>query len=365
MRIRRFSIKLQSIECLRRDISLAVRKSFAARSKYIRKPTGLQDLQVVGNPDNHVILSKMAKQGKLQTFLEYWAARSVLATLGLLPAETAFMLGRALGNIAYALAGDLRKTGGTNLRLAFPEKSEEERGQLLRECFGSLGRELGLFSQFSSRSKEELKQLIEAQGLENLEAAKAIHGNRLILFTGHIGAWELTSFGLALFNHPITFLVRRIDNSRIEELVDRVRSRFGNQTIDKLSAARSMLKVLRSGETLLGLLPDLNTLDDEAIFINFFGVPAATTFVVAKLALRNKTPLIPVFAPWSEEKQKYLLIVEPPIPAECTGDEDADVRRLTIRLTAVLEKQIRRYPDQWLWIHKRWKTRPPGEAAIY
>jgi len=307
----------------------------------------------------------MAKPGKLQTFLEYSAAKSVLAGFGFLPAPAAMLLGRGVGKLAYAIAGDLRRTGTTNLRLAFPEKTDDERGQLLRECFDNLGRLLGFFSQFSSRSREELKELIQPEGFENLEAAKGERGNRLILYTGHLGAWELTSFGLSLFDHPFTFLVRRIDNPRIEQLVDGIRKRFGNETIDKLSAARSMLKILRSGETPLGLLPDLNTLDDEAIFIDFFGVPAATTFVVAKLAVRTNTPLVPVFAPWSAEKRKYLLIVEPPIPPECTGDEETDVRQLTMKLTERIENRIRQYPGQWLWIHKRWKTRPPGEPKIY
>jgi KDO2-lipid IV(A) lauroyltransferase len=307
----------------------------------------------------------MAKPGKLQTLLEYSAAKSALAALGRLPPPAAYSVGRAMSKLAYLVAGDLRRTGAINLRLAFPEKTDEERAQLLRETFDNLGRLLGFFSQFSSRSREELTQLIEVRGLENLEAAKAVHGNRLILYTGHLGAWELTSFGLSLVNHPFTFLVRRLDNPRIEELVDGVRKKFGNETIDKLSAARSMLKILRSGETPLGLLPDLNTLDDEAIFVDFMGVPAATTFVVAKLAVRMKTPLVPVFAPWSEEKRKYLLIVEPAIPVETTRDEDADVRQLTIKLTQRIEDQIRQYPSQWLWIHKRWKTRPAGEPPIY
>ncbi|HKR21291.1 MAG TPA: lysophospholipid acyltransferase family protein [Pyrinomonadaceae bacterium] len=307
----------------------------------------------------------MAKPGKLQTLLEYAAAKSVLTTLGLLPAPAAYAFGRSVGKLAYAAAGGLRRTGATNLRLAFPEKSEQERDELLRQCFDSLGRELGLFSQFSSRSLEDLRELIEPHGIEHLEAAKRVHGNRLILFTAHLGAWELTSFGLALFGHPFSFLVRRLDNPKIEEFVDRVRVRFGNQTLDKLSAARSMLKQLRSGETPLGLLPDLNTLDDEAIFVDFFGVPAATTFIVAKLALRTNAPLVPVFAPWSEEKKKYLLIVEPPLMPESTGDEEVDVRTLTTRLSLLIEDQIRKWPGQWLWIHKRWKTRPPGEPPIY
>ncbi len=270
-----------------------------------------------------------------------------------------------MGKIAYLLAGELRRTADINLRLAFPEKRDEERAQLVRECFDSLGRLLGFFSQMSSRSEEELKQLIEVQGWENLEAVKKSCGQKIFLYTGHLGAWELTSFGFSLFGHKFVFLVRRIDNPRIEQMVDRVRTRFGNQTIDKLSAARSMLKVLRSGETSIGLLPDLNTLDDEAIFIDFFGVPAATTFMMAKLALRTNTPIIPVFSPWGEEKGKYLIIVEKPVTFERTDDEEENVRRLTIAITERVENQIRRYPGQWLWVHKRWKTRPPGQPSIY
>lgn len=307
----------------------------------------------------------MAKHGNLQTFFEYALAKSVLSTLGGLPAPAAMQIGRGMGKLAYVLAGDLRRTAATNLRLAFPEKSEEERAQLVRECFDSLGRLLGFFSQMSSRSQEELKQLVELQGWENLEAAKETCGQKLLLYTGHIGAWELTSFGFSLFGHPFAFLVRRIDNPQIEQLVDRVRTRFGNQTIDKLSAARSMLRLLRSGETSLGLLPDLNTLDDEAIFIDFMGVPAATTFMMAKLALRTNTPIIPVFSPWSAEKGKYLIIVETPVSFEQTDDEEENVRRLTIAITERIENQIRRYPGQWLWVHKRWKTRPPGEPSVY
>jgi KDO2-lipid IV(A) lauroyltransferase len=307
----------------------------------------------------------MAKHGKLRTYLEYAPVKLVLMTLGHLPAPAAYWIGRSFGKLAYLLAGDLRRTGAINLRLAFPEKTDEERAALLRECFESLGRELGLFSQMATRSREEITQLIEPVGWENLETARTQCGERLIYYTGHLGAWEMTSFGISLLGYPLTFLTRRLDNPKIEELVDDVRTKFGNRTIDKLTAARSMLKLLRSGEHALGLLPDLNTLDDEAIFVDFFGVPAATTFVIAKIAVRTNTPLVGFFAPWSEEKGKYLLIAEPPILAECTGDEDADVRRVTIEITRSIENQIRNFPGQWLWIHKRWKTRPPGEPGIY
>jgi KDO2-lipid IV(A) lauroyltransferase len=307
----------------------------------------------------------MAKPGKLQTFLEYWAAKSVLTGLGMLPGPAAIATGRAMGGVFYLFAGDLRRTAAINLKLAFPKKTEEERRVLVRECFDSLGRLLGLFSQFGKRSREELRNMIEPSGFEHLDAAIEKYGNRLILLTAHLGAWELTSFSFSFLGYPMTIPVRRIDNPKVEHLIDRYRTRFGNTTLDKLAAGRSMLKILRSGDRHIGLLPDLNTLDDEAIFVDFFGVPAATNFVIAKLALRTNAPLVPVFAPWSEEKKKYLLIVAPPLEPESTGDEDADVRRLTTNLALRIENEIRKYPGQWLWVHKRWKTRPRGEPPIY
>lgn len=307
----------------------------------------------------------MAKPGKLQTFLEYSAAKSVLTGLGILPGPAAIAVGKSIGRVFYLLAGDLKRTAAINLRLAFPEKTEAERSELVRACFDNLGRELGLFSQFATRSREELRNMMEPSGFENLHAAHEKYGNRIILWTAHLGAWELTSFGVSFLAHPFTFLVRRIDNPRIEEMVDRVRTRFGNKTLDKLSAARSMLKILRQGETPLGLLFDLNALDDEAIFVDFFGVPAATSFIISKLAVRTKAPLVPVFAPWNEATKKFKLIIAPMVEPEITGDEEADVRCLTTRLSHITEDQIRQHPGQWLWVHKRWKTRPPGEPPIY
>ena len=305
----------------------------------------------------------MAKQGKAQTFLEYFAARTVFNFLRLLPVGMSMRCGKFVGRLTYLLARDLRRTGQRNLQLAFPEKTSAEREVLLRACFASLGRTLGLFSHFDRIQRDELLSLLDSSGLEHLEAAKKL-GRGVILYTGHLGAWELSSFALSLLGHPLTFLVRRMDNPRVEELVDKSRTRFGNQTLDKLSAARAMLRTLQSGEV-LGLLLDLNTLDEEAIFVDFFGVPAATNFMVAKLALRNNAPIIPVFAPWDATTKKFRLEIGAPIAVETTGNESEDVRMLTEKLSRTIEDEIRRYPDQWLWIHKRWKTRPPGERNIY
>lgn len=305
----------------------------------------------------------MAKRGKAQTWVEYAVARAIFASLSAMPLGWAMKVGRGFGGIAYMAAGHLRRTGDRNLKLAFPEKTEEERQQLLRGTFAGLGRQLGLFSKLGTDSRESLLEIIRWEGLEHLDAARASK-QPIILFTGHVGAWELSSFGLSLRESPISFLVRRLDNPKVEELVDRIRMRFGNQSVDKRGAARPMLNILRSGGT-LGLLVDLNTLDEEAIFVDFFGVPASTTFMLAKLALRTDAFVLPIFVPWDANSGKFLVHILPPVSAELTADEGENIRRLTANLTKVVENYIRRYPDQWLWIHKRWKTRPKGEPDLY
>ena len=304
----------------------------------------------------------MAKS-TLQINLEYLIARLLLAMFGVLPLRVALSLGSTLGGCGYYLSGRLRRTGQRNLELAFPELTPGRREELLRGCFTNLGRLLGVFSHFAKSSPAALKDIVDCEGLEHLDAAiKSRRG--VILFTGHVGAWELSSFALSLFDHPLGFLVRRIDNPKIEALVDRARTRLGNRTIDKRSAAREMLQILQAGET-LGILVDLNALEREGIFVDFFGVQASTTFMVAKLALRTGALVVPVFAPWDEQRKGFVLKIEAPLAFTSTGDEQDDVSRFTQLFTSVVEKYVRRYPDQWLWIHRRWKTRPPGEQSLY
>ncbi|HEY3104722.1 MAG TPA: lysophospholipid acyltransferase family protein [Pyrinomonadaceae bacterium] len=305
----------------------------------------------------------MKSKSTLRTNVEYWAARLILAVFSMLPLRFSLRLGSCLSRLFYSFAEKLRRTGRRNLALAFPELSPPEQARLLSGCFENLGRLLGAFSHFEKESLETWREIIDIEGLEQLETARA-QGRGIILFTGHVGAWELTSFALSLFDQPLSFLVRRIDNPRIEALVDAARTCRGNRTIDKMFAAREMLETLRRGGT-LGILVDLNTLDREAVFVDFFGIKAATTFIVAKLALRTGASIVPVFAPWDEKRRKFTLKIDEPLSFAPTGDEEADAVRLTQLITNVVESYVRRYPDQWLWIHRRWKTRPPGEPGIY
>lgn len=305
----------------------------------------------------------MGKHGKLQTAVEYAVARSVLTALGHMPRSVALAVGRGIGRIAYGLSDRLRSVGHRNLELAFPEWSERERERILRGSFRNLGRLLGEFSQLPHATPESLHSIIECRGLENLQAAQE-KGRGVILFTGHLGAWELSSFALSAFGYPLSFLVRRIDNPLIERLIEKTRTRFGNRSIDKRAAMRPMLKTLRAGGT-LGILVDLNTQPHEGVFVDFFGIPASTASGVASLALRTGAAVLPVFIPWDEEQKRFTLYIDRPLELSLTGNEEEDVREFTALYTRVVESYVRRFPDQWLWIHKRWNTRPEKGEDLY
>jgi KDO2-lipid IV(A) lauroyltransferase len=307
----------------------------------------------------------MAKHSKSQIALEYALARSILWSLGVLPRRAAIAVGLGIGNLAYHLPGKLRQTGLRNLQIAFPDKSEKERRQLLRGTFASLGRLLGEFSQLPKATPEKLRKLIEYDevGLRHLrEAEKNKRG--VIFLTGHLGVWELHSFGWSALEYPLSFLVRPLDNERIEEMVERIRTRFGNRAIDKKSAARQSLRVLREGGT-LGILSDLNTQPNEGVFVPFFGKLACTTAGIATLALKTDAVVIPTCAVWDRKKKRYFFHGDPPVELVRTGDHAKDIEVNTANFAAAIERLVRLYPDQWLWIHKRWKTRPPGDADVY
>src|SRR6201986_4737379 len=307
----------------------------------------------------------MAKKGKAQIFFEYAAVRALLSGLGAMPRPVAVSFGRALGLAPYKLAGGLRRTGMRNLELAFPEMDEGERKRILRGTFRSLGRQLGEVSQFPRISRERLREVAEydSEDVKLLDVARE-RGRGVIFLTSHIGAWELLCFAHSVFYEPISFLVRPIDNPRIDALVERIRTRFGNQPIDKKAAARTALRLLKQGGT-LGVLADLNTQEREGVFVPFFNHLACTTAGVATLALRTDATVIPVCAPWDERRKKFVFRGGPVIELVRTGDDRRDVEINTANFTAAIERHVRAFPDQWLWIHKRWKTRPAGEADIY
>jgi Kdo2-lipid IVA lauroyltransferase/acyltransferase len=299
----------------------------------------------------------------MQEWLEFAAAWIGLKALGILPRRAARFVGATFASAAYAIRTPLRDAAMFNLKLAFPDWSEEKRSATVRGMIRQVGWMAGEFSQFPRYTPDNIRRIVEIDGEENFANAQAA-GNGVLFLTGHMSAWELSSFTHALYGHPLYFLVRPISNRRVDALINGYRCLSGNQPIDKNKSARAILKVLASGGT-VGILADHNTSLEEGVFADFFGIPASTTSGLARLALRTDAAVLPGFIHWDHEREKYILRFEPAVPLVRTGDEEADVRSNTQRFTCEIEKYVRAYPDQWLWVHKRWKTRPPGDPPIY
>ena len=303
------------------------------------------------------------KKNKLQTKLEYFAVRSLLGAIGSLPLKASMKLGEKAGKLAASNLARLQKTARRNLEIAFPGLPENEKQRIIRGTFESLGRQLGFVSHFKKFTKERVLEVVELVNKKYLDEAIA-SGRGIIFFTGHFGSWEVFNLMPPALGLTMNILVRRIDNPLVENYVDSLRTGFGCVTLDKKQSARRMYRVLENGE-LLGILADLNVQEREGVFVDFFGVPASTTTSIAKLALATNAIVISAFAVWEEEKQKYVVYLEPPIDYEKTEDTDEDIKSLTQKITRVVEKYVRKYPEQWLWIHKRWNTRPKGEKGLY
>jgi KDO2-lipid IV(A) lauroyltransferase len=292
--------------------------------------------------------------------LEYSAAWGLWRFLQLLPRGLSGLLGRMLACLVYLFVPRIRHVGDLNLRLAFPRMTRAERTRVLRRSMLNLGRHMADFVGVSSST---LHRIVECEGFDHIDRALAA-GRGAILITAHLGGWELINFALAEKGYRGEFLVRRGKNHALNQLMDRIRTRFGTCTLDRRSAARLMLKRLRSGSP-IGLLVDINVVRDQGMFVDFFGVRASTTFMTAKLSLRTGAPVVPIFAPWDERRRRYMIRVVEPLTVEPSGVEENDIRLMTEKFTQIIEDEIRSYPDQWLWIHKRWRTQPKGEPNLY
>jgi Kdo2-lipid IVA lauroyltransferase/acyltransferase len=295
--------------------------------------------------------------------LEYAAAWTGLKTLGLLPRTAARFVGATFAAAAYTVRTPLRRAAMFNLRLAFPDWTDAQRRRAIRGMVRQIGWMAGEFSQFPKYTRERIEHIVVVDGFENFDAVRR-RGKGVLFLTGHMSAWELAPFAQALYGYPLHFLVRPIANQRVDALINGYRCRAGNQPIDKNRSARAILKVLGEGGT-VGVLADHNTDIEESVFVDFFGVSASTTSGLARLALRTDAAVVPGFLSWDAARRKYRLRFEPAVELARTGDEDADVIENTARFTRVIEDFVRAHPDQWLWVHRRWKTRPPGEKPLY
>jgi Kdo2-lipid IVA lauroyltransferase/acyltransferase len=296
-------------------------------------------------------------------WIQYAVAWTLIKTLGALPRGTArAMAAVGVRMLLFALP-KLKKTAEFNLRLAFPEWTDAQRRSTLKKMTRNLGWMAAEFARMPSYTKENIEGVVILDGHENFLAGHR-RGKGVLYLTGHIGAWELSSFAHALYGFPLHYMARPLDNTPLDAMVNEYRGLSGNKPIFKNESARVMLRILKEAGT-VGILADQNTMPGEGVFVDFFGTLACTTTGIARVALHTDAAVVPGYAYWDEKLRKYRLRFEPPVELVRTGDAERDIVENTQRFAKVIEEIVRKYPEQWVWIHARWKARPKGEAPIY
>ena len=236
-----------------------------------------------------------------------------------------------VGRLALLLTPRLRRTGDLNLRLAFPEKTAAERSQILRKLYRNLGWLLAEFCQMPRYTPEQAQRFIRYEGLENYLAARD-QGKGVLILTGHLGAWELSSFYHSLMGYPMSMVIRRLDNPLVDGLVNRIRCLHGNQVLHKDDFARGLLASMRRGET-VGILMDTNMTPPQGEFVDFFGHAACTGSGLARVARKTGATVLPGFLLWEESSRQYVLRFGAPLALTPTDDVDEDA--LAIKLPQV------------------------------
>lgn len=288
---------------------------------------------------------------------EYALARTVVATLRFAPTGVAFPLARFFTKTLQVSLPKLTRVAHRNLGFAYPNATEAERERIVAGVFRNLARLLLTFAKFPDLNAGNIHEWIRYEGLENYDAAKA-KGRGVLVATAHLGNWELSAFAHALMKEPMCVMVRPLDNPLVDRLVEDRRQGSGNRLILKKDSALPVVRALRNNEA-VGILIDQNTAPEEGVFIDFFGKKACAGAAFAKLAARTGAAVVLGFSFWEAAERRYVLRFFPEM--EITGDVETD----TQAIHAEMERLVRKYPDQWMWIHRRWKTRPAGEGGLY
>lgn len=294
---------------------------------------------------------------------EFWPVVAVVRMLGWMPRTMARLVAEALAFTVYWAHGRLRQVGRRNLELALGHLPARVREGILRGVYRHLGWQLVEFCRMSAYTPANTAGRIRTEGLEHYQAAQA-RGRGVLILTGHLGAWELSSFYHSLKGHPMGMVIRRLDNRRLDEFVNSIRCMHGNRILSKDDFGRGLLTAMHAGQT-VGILMDTNMTPPQGVFVDFFGRKACTGSGLPHVALKTGAAVLPGFMLWEPAERRYVLHFGPELRFQRTGDKQADMLAATQLCTSTIEAWIRRYPDQWLWIHRRWKTRPPEEAGLY
>ncbi len=283
--------------------------------------------------------------------LEYIAVVIVRRLTSVMPYPLRWLAGTAIGYIFYICDVPHRRVASENFRAAFPRRSAGERRASVRAMFAHFGRLLFEFLKFSTLSPEQILARVEFDGEERVRMAYG-QGKGVLFITGHFGFWEIHAVAHPLRFEPIGVLARTLDNARLNTLLEEIRQRTGNVVIYRQGSIRKVMRML-SEKHGVAILIDQHISGADAVMVEFFERSAATTSAVAAMALRTGAPVVPVFA-LPLGLGRYRLIYEHPVEPPASDSEDA-VREFTQRCTDVLEMYVRRHPDLWLWMHRRWR----------
>ena len=299
----------------------------------------------------------------MREWIEYWLVVAVARALGRLPRGMARLVADGIAWGVYCAFGRLRRVGVQNLEMALPEIPAGVRKKILKGVYVYLGWQLVEFCRMTRYTPENTRNWVRTEGLEHYLAAQA-RGKGVLVITAHLGAWELSSFYHSLMGHPMGMVIRRLDNRRLDTFVNAIRCLHGNFVLHKDDFGRGLLTAMRAGQA-VGILMDTNMTPPQGEFVPFFGIPACTGTGLAHVARKTGAAVLPGFMLWEAAERRYVLHFGPEVEMPHTDDVAQDILDGTEVCTRVIEAWVRRYPDQWLWIHRRWKTRPAGEAGLY
>lgn len=299
--------------------------------------------------------SARAIRRSIRHTLVYWTVRALTEISALLPRMFWLRIAGALGALAYHFASQTRALTLRHLTIAFPEKSTSEVTQLAKSTFRMLGKNAGDILRSSKvRTLDQLEKFLKTEGLKNYEHAHG-KGKGVIFLTCHLGAFDLQITNMAMRGLNPNIIGTPLKNRRLNDLLWNYRNLHGAIAIARGKETFRMIKVLKSGGS-VALLIDQDT-KVKSVFVDFFGVSAATPAGAAILALKTGAAVVPTYIYLGEDNLQHMHIL-PEIPMTSEGDEDRDVVYNTQLLTNFIEETIRRHPDQWVWMHERWKTRP-------
>lgn len=293
----------------------------------------------------------------MRRYFEYLVVRALIAAVRVMPDWLVHAVGGGLGFAFYAFDRGHRRIAERNLATAFPVRTADERRAIARSAFRHFGHLLFELLKFSTLSTDEMIARSEFEGDERVHQAYA-QGKGVLFFTGHFGFWELHAMAHAVRFEPVGVLARALDNARLNALLEQIRQRTGNTVIYRQGTIRRVMRMLHERHG-VALLIDQHIHGRDATYVDFFERPAATTSVLAALALRTGAPVVPVFA-LPLGRGRYRMIYEHPVEPR-SGETEEAVRQFTQRCTDVLEMYVRRHPELWLWMHRRWRD---GEPAL-